>query len=213
MNAAKMSKRCTLLLAVLSMAACASGGGTQPVAAQTPVDTTRTLASARDTIPVGFGSLRQDELTIAIRTDALLLKVTPLNERVIRLMAPDTYRRLHALVESRRNEVSRGIGTRELFLVSFFSYQPDVTYQPEDVQLSHLGRTLRPEAIAALTPGWGKQQMAQQATESAIYAFEGPIDYEQDIGVRYGTEESQAWHTIIARMQVERAKVKARAGK
>ncbi len=212
--ASRVSTRCVLLVAVVLTAACASGGTTPPVAAQTTrVDTTRTLAPAKDTVPIGFGSLKQDELTVAIRTGALLLKVTPLNESVIRLFAPDTYRRLHALAASRREEASRGFGTRELFLISFYSYQPDVTFQPEDVQLMYEGRTLRPEAIVGLTPGWGKQRMQQQESESAVYAFDGPIDYEQDITVRYGMEESTAWHALVTRMQTERAKVKSRTGR
>ncbi len=208
-----IANRCALVIAAALTTACASGSGTQPIVAQTPTDTTRTLAAARDTIPVGFGSLKQDELTVAIRTGPLLFKLTPLNERVIRLMAPDTYRRLHALSEARRDEASRGIGTRELFLVSFYSYQPDVTFQPEDVHLTYQGRTLRPEAIVPVSAGWGRQRMQQQESESAVYAFEGPIDYEQDIVVRYGTEESTAWRQLVLRMQAEQAKVKSRTGR
>jgi hypothetical protein len=214
MNMSKnISERCALLFAILLSAACASGPAASPVMAQTPTDTTRTLAPARDTLPVGFGSLKQDEVTLSIRTGALLLKVTPLTEDVTRLLAPDTYRRLHALAETRRDEASRGIGTRELFLVSFYSYQPDVTFQPEDIQLLYQGRTLRPEAIVPVTGGWGRQRMQQQESESAVYAFEGPIDYQQEIVLRYGMEESAAWRTIISKLQVERAKVKSRAGR
>ena len=212
--------RLPLIFAVFATAACASGNGarqanaqTPPVTSVTPVDTTRAMAPASDTIPVGFGSLKQDELTVAIRTGPLLLKVTPLNENVIRLFAPDTYRRLHALAESRRSEASKGIGTRELFLISFYSYEPDVTFQPEDVQLEHQTRTLRPDVIVPLTPGWGKQRMMQQENQSAIYAFEGPIDYQQDLVMHYGMEQTSAWHDMITRMHVERTKIKTRSGR
>lgn len=191
------------IAAAMGSAACAS--------AQTS-DSSRALAATHDTVPVGFGSLKQDEITLAVRTGALLVKVTPLNESLIRLMAPDTYRRLHALKESHKQDLAKAMGPQEYYMVSFFSYQPDVTFQPEDVQLSHEGRTLRPTAIVPLTPGWGKQRMAQQETQTALYAFDGPIDYQQDVVLQYGTEHTDAWTTIIPRLQQERAKVKAQSG-
>jgi hypothetical protein len=182
--------------------------GVPPVAR----DTSRASAPANDTVPIGFGALKQDEITLSIRTGALLVKVTPLKESLIRLLAPDTYRRLHALAESRKAEVSKGMGPHELFLVSFFSYQPDVTYQPEDIQLGHQGRTLRSRTIVGLTPGWGRQRMQQQENESAIYVFDGPIDSDQDITLQYGMEQTDAWRNIVARMHTERANVKTRSG-
>src|SRR3954468_23560683 len=64
----------------------------------------------RDTVPVGFGSLKQDAATLSIRTGALLVKVTPMNEAVIRLLAPDTERRLHALKEAHKQELNKSMG-------------------------------------------------------------------------------------------------------
>jgi hypothetical protein len=63
--------------------------------------------------------------------------------------------------------------------VSFFSYQPDTAFQPEDVQLLHQGQLLRPLAIFPITSGWGSQRLQQQDNQSALYAFESPIDYDQ----------------------------------
>jgi hypothetical protein len=196
----------------VTTAACAAGVRT-PARAQTPVDSSRALTAQHDTVPVGFGSLKQDEVTLAIRTGPLLVKVTPLQENVIRLLAPDTYRRLHALVESRRADLSKGSGPRELFMVSFYSYEPDVTFQPEDVQINTQGRTLRSQTIVPLTAGWGRQQMKQQETASALYVFDGPIDYQQDMTLQYGMEQTDAWRAVITRMQTERANVIARSGR
>jgi len=44
-----------------------------------------------------------------------------------------------------------GVAAPQLFLVSFFSYEPDVSFQPEDLQLSYQGRLLRPLAIVPVT--------------------------------------------------------------
>ena len=200
-------RRLLLLSSFLATAACA-GASPPVVSAQAAPDASR--RSVRDTVPIGLGTLKQDEVSISIRTGSLLIKVTPLHESVIRLTAPDTYRRLHALAESRRAEATRGLGERDLFLVSFFSYEPDVTFQPEDVQLTHQGRTLRPEAIVPVTPGWGQQRMQQQETQTAIYAFEAPIDYYQDMVLNYQMEQNDVWRGIITRLETELAKVKSR---
>jgi hypothetical protein len=141
------------------------------------------------------------------------LKLTPLDEPVIRLLAPDTYQRLTALAASRREEAGRSLmRPPELFMVSFFSVQPDVAFQPEDVQLFHQARLMRPASIIPLTSGWGQLRLGQQETQAAIFAYEGPIDYTQPIRVRYGAVESDEWTQIIPRMESERARVLARAG-
>src|SRR5690606_12316681 len=104
-------------------------------------------------IAPGYGTLRQDAITVSIRSGAVLGKATPLDEAVIRLLAPDTYERLSALRASRSEEAGRAIMREqpELFLVSFFSYQPDTSFQPEDVQIVYQSRLLRPVTIVPVT--------------------------------------------------------------
>jgi hypothetical protein len=200
-----------LPLVTLVLAACA------PVTVPAEIGTAPTPAAAaaggmQDTmVPAGYGTLRQDEVTVSIRSGAVLVKTTPLDERTIRLLAPDTYTRLHALRESRRAEAEqRSLRGVEMFLVSFFSYEPDHTFQPEDVQLLHQGRLLRPVSIIPLTPGWGRQRLAQQETQAALYAFEAPIEYDQPLTVRYGLEDSDEWRQILVRLETERTKIMAR---
>jgi hypothetical protein len=166
-------------------------------------------------VPAGLGTLRQDEVTISLRDGPLLIKVTPLTEAVIRLLAPDTYDRLHALAASRQAEAGRAssMDDPELFLVSFFSYQPDIAFTPEDLQLTYQGRILRPAAVLPVTGGWGRQRLAQQENQSAIYAFDQTIDYNQPFTVRYGAGQSDEWVRIVPKLEVERSKVRARAGR
>ena len=203
-------------LTALLTAACASGGrraqAQEPTKPTPPADA-HTTGQLPGLVPPGLGTLKQDAFTVSLRSGALLVKVTPLSEWVIRLAAPDTYTRLHALAESRRAAASQrfGGGTPQLFLVSFFSYQPDVTYQPEDLQLTSQGRVLRPATILPITGAWGAQRLGQQETQAAVYAFDGAIDFGQPLSVRYGMEESNAWTDIVATLDAERGKVQARA--
>jgi len=200
------------LMIVLTCVACAPAAtpaSSQEPPAATMADSVR--AGQRALVPPGHGTLKQDEITLAIRSGGVLVKVTPLDEATIRMLAPDTYQRLNALRVAREQEAANAVARdAELFMVSFFSYQPDMTFMPEDVQLMHQGRLLRPAAIQPLTSGWGQQRLGQQETQSAVYVFEGPIEYNQSITLRYGLEENGDWQNIVQKLESERAKILAR---
>lgn len=197
-----------LIASVVALCACAGRGGAQEPAqvVSAPGD------SAKALVEPGFGTLKQDEITIGIRSGNLLVKVTPLDEQIIRLSAPDTYKRLRALAESRRAEAIERtrVDFPELFLVSFFSYSPDVDFNPEDVQIDYSGKLLRAEHIIPLTPSWGKQRLGQQETQAAIYAFAEPIDYDLPFVLKYGMDQNTDWQRVISRLQVERNKILSR---
>lgn len=165
-------------------------------------------------VPPGYGTLRQDEFTLQLRDGDLLIKATPLAESVIRLAAPDTYERLHATAESRREQARDAVysGEPELLLVSLFSYSPDVDYRAEDVQLVHQGRQLRPVEILPVTSGWGRGRLQQRETQNAVYVFDQPIDYGQPFVVRYGAHQSSDWSNVLPVLDRERARVRTRAG-
>lgn len=167
---------------------------------------------AAESIPAGRGTLHQDQFTVSLRDGALLIKVTPLSEEITGLAAPDTYARLHALVENRQRDaaMATGVNDPELFLVAFFSYQPETLFQPEDLLIRQQGRLLRPLAILPVTPDWGRQRLRQQEIQSAIYAFDPAIDPTLPMTIRYGSVESDDWARILPRLQAERAKVEAR---
>jgi hypothetical protein len=165
--------------------------------------------------PAGYGSLRQDEFSVELTEGSVHVKTTPLTERVTRLAAPDTYDRLRALAGSRRlqaDQMTEAVGA-ELFLVSFFSRDADVEYRPDELQLTHRGRLVRPVGIIPLTTGWGRQLLQPQQTQSAIYVFEPPFDYDLPLIVRYGLESSDDWQRVILPLlEEERLRVTARSG-
>lgn len=163
--------------------------------------------------PPGTGTLRQDEITIQLTSGDLQIKVTPLNESVIRTAAPDTYRMLSGLSGRFSPEAVRrtGSATPELFLVSFFSNAPDVAFVPEELQLIARGSRRRPDAILPVTPTWGERRLAQRETETAVYAFSEGVDLESQLVVVYGLMESAQWSVILPRVRAERARARARA--
>ena len=135
--------------------------------------------------------------------------VTPLEESVTRVTAPDTYDRLSGMAESNRAASPPG---STLFLVSFYSEEPETRFVPEEVQLISRGLRVRPGAITPITPTWGQRRVQQRQTEMAIYAFPPELDLESDLVLAYGLDQSAAWTTILPRIQAERARARARAG-
>ena len=171
-------------------------------------------ADAGSLVPPGYGTLLQDDVTLALRAGDLQVKVTPLAESVIRLLAPDTYRRLHGLAESHGDALARQAGepAPTLFLVSFFSLAPGVRYEPEAVEVVSRGLRHRPLAIGAVTPGWGTQRLGQRETHAAVYAFGAGVDLESGLTVEYRGVRNAAWSRILTDLQAERERVRARAG-
>ncbi len=195
----------------LGFASACSGAGAE---AQSPTPDAAAAAERDDAlVPPGYGRLKQDEASIQLRTGPLLLKVTPLAESVIRLTAPDTYDRLHGLAAARREQAAREarVSDPSLFLVSFFSYDKDVTYEPEDVLLYQQGRLLQPLAILPVTPEWGRRQLQQQGLQMAVYAYDARIDLEIPLELEYDGVQNDAWSSVIRTLQEERARVRSQA--
>jgi hypothetical protein len=164
-------------------------------------------------LPTGYGTLVQDQVTLRIQKDQLLIKVTPLDEWVIRLTAPDTYARLRGMAQTHGPRAAMGAPSASLFLVSLYSYSPDVTYEPEDLLLTNRGLRYRPLGIAPITPSWGTQRLGQQEARMAVYAFDGGMDLETDLVVEYQELRNEIWRDqIIPLLQAEEAKVRSRSG-
>lgn len=202
---------------ILPMAAACAPVEPAPPPLPRPVDDAPTVArdTSVDLPPIGFGSLRQNEFSVEVVDVSLHVKVTPLAEAVIRLAAPDTYDRLRALAASRGAEAEELTEARgaELFLVSFFSRDANVAYRPEELQITHRGRSMRPTGIIPLTTGWGRQLLQPQQTQSAIYVFEPVLDYDLSMTVHYGLHDSDDWHrSIVPRLEEERTRVASRSG-
>lgn len=199
--------RNTSLGALLVLAACLPGrhAGAQGAPA----------ADLGDTVPAGFGALRRDDITLRFATNELQLQILPLDERVIRLLAPDTYRSLEQLVQSRQNDIAdaarrAGVANPNLVLVTFYGQVPAARFSPEDVQIQSRGRLFRALAEVPLSPTWGTLQLDLRQQAVAIYLFEDGLTWSEDATASYqGTESS--WSHSYQLLQQERARVRARA--
>ncbi len=176
----------------------------------------RLAAQDADLPPAGFGSLRQDQVAVTITTVNLAVRVLPLDERVIRMLAPDTYASLHAVMQSKASAIAAaardaGRDSAEAFYVTFYALQPQVTFVPDQVAVQSLGSYYRPLAILPLSPLWNDARLDQRQQASAIYLFEPSIPLSQTFTVFYGDQFSATFDNSLALLQAERGRVLVRA--
>lgn len=206
-----------ILTALFLSGACA--GGTSTAAGQqgggAPItdDTT-----GRANVPVGFGTLRQDEIAIRLELQGLIVRAIPLDENLIRLLTPDSYRALRELQESNKQSiaaVTRRTGGRapDLWYVSFYGVEPDVHFSPMELVITSGGRDFRALEVLPLSSGFGEQRLKQRETQSAIYLFDENIDLDQPLAVTFQNVRDDTWEQILPRVERERALVRARASR
>jgi hypothetical protein len=171
-------------------------------------------ARAPEVLPVGLGSLRQDDITLTLRDGPVQIKVTPLEASVTVLTAPDTWERLSGLEQAHRLPLTTraGPGNITLFLVSFFSDQAGQEFHPLDLSLTSSGLSHRPRAIHPITPGWDRERLEQRDTQMAVYAYATRVDFDQAFTFDYRMGVPADWGRVLPLLQRERARIRARGG-
>jgi hypothetical protein len=169
-------------------------------------------------IPAGFGTLRQDDIAIQLQTFGLQVKVIPLEESVIRTLAPDSYRALHSTREGVAKQLDSararlGLPSVQAWYVIYSNAeQGEARFDAADILIRSGGRDFRPLLYKGLKPGFGDGRIAQRTSQSAVYAFDPAIDLTQPITVTIGTQTSAAWTDILPRIESERSVIWSRAG-
>lgn len=219
-------KRLAMRVAIAAGAAllhASSGCAQQPPATGTkPARTPETPANASaDTtgtglVPPGFGSLRQDAIAIPLQLPGVLIKLTPLDESVIRTLSPDSYRALRELAESKRAAITRlasqhGLVRGSLWHVSFYGLAPDARFSPLELTITVAGRDYRPVDFLAMSTGFGEQRLQPRETQTALYLFDDALDINQPLIVSLGTDRSEAWSEKLKVIERERVLIRSRA--
>jgi hypothetical protein len=174
--------------------------------------------SGKSNVPPGFGTLRQEDIAIRIDLQGLSVRAIPLDESVIRLLTPDSYRALRELQESNKGAIAavtrRTGGQRpDLWYVSFYGVEPDVHFSPMELIITSGGRDFRALDIIPLSSGFGEERLRQRETQSAIYLFDEAIDLDQPLTVTFQTQADNSWELTLQAIERERALVRARASR
>ncbi len=202
------------LLSVACTQATTPGGYTS---AATP-STAQGDTAGRALVTPGYGTLHQDAVSLHTDGSSVLVRALPLDESLIRLLTPDSYRALHDLKESNRAAIDatvRRYGGRavSVWLISFYGVEPSARFTPGDVIVSSSGRDFRPFDIIPLTTGFGEQRLRQRETQSALYVYDGDVQVDHPIAMTYQGVTDGTWEDTLQRVERERAMVRARSGK
>jgi hypothetical protein len=212
-----------LILALWGTTAC--GGAPQtPNTSVNPVQEQAAGSRMQDDtigvnlVPPGYGTLRQDDVSIKIQYEGIQVKLIPLDESVIRTLSPDSYRALRDLLESRQGQINtimtrRGVRQQRVWYVSFYGLEPEARFSPMEVTITNSGRDYRPLEIIPLSAGFGSQRLRQRETQAALYLFEEDINVEQPITVAMGGVQNNSWDTTLRQIQRERALIRSRSSR
>ena len=195
-------------LALLSLA-CASGGR-----AQSPGDPT-----AQDNAllpPAGYGTLKQDDISLNMRLDQIEIRFLPLDERVLRLLVNDSYNALTALVRQNQPAIDsiasrRGLSAPGLALVSFQGRVPNAKFDSQILSLQNRGMTLLPLGVVPLDPRFSSQELGVRGQARAIYVFDEIVPVLEPFVLIYGPNQTSDWQNTLPTLQRERARVVLRA--
>jgi len=166
--------------------------------------------------PVGFGSLRQDEVAVRLTMQNLAVRALPLDEQVIRLLAPDTYSSLAELKRSRAGAIaaaarSAGLDSSTAFVVTYFGLQPDTRFEPDQLYISSQNAFYRPVGVVPLSSRWSEGRLGQREQAVAIYLFQPGIQLLQPFTLYYGDRSTDVWQSTLRTLDAERSRVMARA--
>jgi hypothetical protein len=204
MGASRVQQCGAMFFSAAMLLSCAAAQQPTPVPGQT------------DLPPAGYGTLGQDDIGIRLRTQDFVISVMPLDEGVIRLLAPDTYRSMHRLLESKADELAdlarrNGISAPSVFLVSFFGTQTRTRFEAEALTITGQNRLFRPQAFLPVSPSFGDRQVSQRETATAIYIFEDGLRMLDPFTVGYDGVSTNGWARVLRTLDRERAAVSVRA--
>lgn len=200
------------LLAILSCTA----GQQATVVSTTPSAASRD--SSRLLVPAGYGSLKQEDIAIRISRGGLQVQAIPLDETIIRVLSPDSYRALREQLASRKSALDSlarrtGLERFSVWVVRFHGLeQGETPFSPMEFIITSVGRDFRPIEVFPVTPGFGQQRLRQRDVQTAFYAFDPQVDANQPLTVQYETTRNSEWAAILSRIERERVLVRSRAG-
>jgi hypothetical protein len=165
--------------------------------------------------PGGFGTLTQNDLALRIRTTDLDLRFVPLDPRVTRLLARDSWESLRSVVQSRRAAIDSvanmtGVSRPGLALVTFFAQRDNARFDPQSVTVRIRGREYRPLGIVPFSGQFTSQQLDVRQQVSAIFLFEQDLPVNDSFVVLYAGQPSDDWQGKQRALERERARVALR---
>jgi hypothetical protein len=184
--------------------------GATALTAQTPGPTSSRLP------PPGYGSLTQNDLALRVVTPDIEVRFIPLDQRVTRLLAKDSWESLQSLVQSRRASIDSvanmaGVSRPGLALVTFFGQRSNARFDPQTLTVGVRNRIFRPLGIVPFSGRFTGQQLDVREQVSGIFLFEEDLPVDDSFTISYSGITSGDWTSKQRQLDRERARVALRA--
>lgn len=202
-------------VAIVTLLATAACGGAQGQVTPAPAAADTSSLTGYQPIPVGYGRLGQDDISLRLAAGDLEIRFLPLDERDLRLLANDAYRAYHDLRESRRVQVDSvarrsGAATPGLALVTFFSAREGVRFEPQDLAINASGQQFRAVGVVPISANFSNQQLGNREQASAIFVFDAPLPLSQEFTLLYQVYQTDAWRDRLALITREKDRIATR---
>ena len=166
--------------------------------------------------PGGYGSLTQTDLALQLQTNDLEVRFVPLDARVTRLLARDSWESLRSVVASRRAAIDsvanrNGVSRPGLAFVTFFSQSANARFDPQTLTVLVRSRELRPLGIVPFSGRFTAQQLNVREQVSAIYLYSEDLPVNDSFTISYGGQTSDDWQNKQTALDRERARVAGRS--
>ena len=173
-------------------------------------------ASAQgDLPPTGFGTLNQEDIAITLRGEDLEIRVVPLDERVLRLLAPDAYVSLAGILKTRSASIDsinrrNGVAVPGILFVTFFARRAGARFDPQNINVLIRNQLYRPIGVVSYSTNFTSQQLEVRQQASGLILFEITLPVFEPFTISYGATASDAWESKLTKIQRERARVTGR---
>src|SRR5678816_4535634 len=111
-------------LGTVALAITVACTASAPAAVGTTTPSAVSRDSSRLLVPAGYGSLKQEDVAIRVARRGLQVQAIPLDETIIRVLSPDSYRALREQLASHKTALDSlarrtGLGGFSVWLVRF----------------------------------------------------------------------------------------------
>ena len=170
-----------------------------------------------DLPPAGFGTLNQDDIALTLRQEDLEIRIVPLDERVLRLLAPDAYASLHGILQARSAQVDsigrrNGVAVPGILFVTFFARRNGARFDPQNLNVLIRNQLYRAIGIVPYSSNFNAQQLDVRQQASGLFLFEPTLPVFEPFAVSYGATSSD-WEGKLTRIQRERGRVMGRGAR
>ena len=170
-----------------------------------------------DSLKTREGTLNTNDISIVLRGQGLIIKITPIDDEILQYCSPDVRRTFKTLRQNQEDLQYYYPDTDlRMFYVIFQAIEDRTRYEPDEIEIEHQGNFFRPVDILPLSDEFDLLVLEKKylSLSSAIYLFDASIDYFEPLRFLYRNEiQNNRWNEIIRRLDNEKRRFKAESVK